>query len=198
MVVLPACLPLVPPLPPPCCPLSTKCPLALPHPALALLLPLLAPRVQVLRLKGVRPYIPDFKLAFEHFCVHTGGRGVIDAIEKQLELREEHVRASRETLYRYGNVSSSSVWCALHSSGPPVSVCIAGLCPRSLVETVIGKQAGTRAGGGDCQVVVVSSASRRCVSAWPRPANLPCLPACLALPLPLLPFLSPQVCAGQH
>ena len=36
---------------------------------------------------------------------------MIDAIEKQLELREEHVRASRETLYRYGNVSSSSVWC---------------------------------------------------------------------------------------
>lgn len=28
---------------------------------------------QVLRLK-VRSYIPDFKLAFEHFCIHTGER----------------------------------------------------------------------------------------------------------------------------
>lgn len=27
---------------------------------------------QALRMKHVRPYIPDFKLAFEHFCIHTG------------------------------------------------------------------------------------------------------------------------------
>ena len=67
--------------------------------------------MQVLRLKGVRPYIPDFKLAFEHFCIHTGGRGVIDAIEKQLELRPANVAPSRETLFRYGNVSSASIWC---------------------------------------------------------------------------------------
>ena len=57
-----------------------------------------------------RSYIPDFKLAFEHFCIHTGGRGVIDAIEKQLELLPDNVAPSRETLYRYGNVSSSSIW----------------------------------------------------------------------------------------
>ena len=35
---------------------------------------------------------------------------MIDAIEKQLELLPEHVGPSRETLYRYGNVSSSSIW----------------------------------------------------------------------------------------
>ena len=60
-----------------------------------------------------KPYIPDFKLAFEHFCIHTGGRGVIDAIEKQLELTTDMVRPSRETLLRYGNVSSSSIWYVL-------------------------------------------------------------------------------------
>ena len=58
-------------------------------------------------------YIPDFKLAFEHFCIHTGGRGVIDAIEKQLELSKEGVTPSRETLYRYGNLSSASIWYVL-------------------------------------------------------------------------------------
>lgn len=67
---------------------------------------------KVLSLK-VRPYIPDFKLAFEHFCIHTGGRGVIDAIEKQLELTPEAIKPSRETLYRYGNLSSASIWYVL-------------------------------------------------------------------------------------
>ncbi len=65
---------------------------------------------QVLGLRKLRPYIPDFKLAFEHFCIHTGGRGVIDAIEKQLELSLANVAPSRETLFRYGNTSSSSIW----------------------------------------------------------------------------------------
>lgn len=43
--------------------------------------------------------------------LRLGGRGVIDAIEKQLELHPEHVGPSRETLFRYGNVSSASIWC---------------------------------------------------------------------------------------
>lgn len=67
---------------------------------------------KILRLK-VRSYIPDFKLAFEHFCIHTGGRGVIDAIEKQLELTPSLVGPSRETLFRYGNLSSASIWYVL-------------------------------------------------------------------------------------
>ena len=67
---------------------------------------------QVLKLRKLRPYIPDFKLAFEHFCIHTGGAGVIEEIEKQLRLRPESVKPSQETLYRYGNTSSSSIWCA--------------------------------------------------------------------------------------
>lgn len=66
--------------------------------------------LQVFKLRKLRPYIPDFKLAFEHFCIHTGGRGVIDAIEKQLELTLGNVAPSREALYRYGNTSSASIW----------------------------------------------------------------------------------------
>ena len=68
--------------------------------------------MQLLGRKKLKPYIPDFKLAFEHFCIHTGGAGVIAEIEKQLRLRPENVQPSKDSLYRWGNVSSSSIWCA--------------------------------------------------------------------------------------
>lgn len=58
----------------------------------------------------MKPYTPDFKMAFEHFCIHAGGRAVIDELEKNLELSAYHTEPSRMALYRFGNTSSSSIW----------------------------------------------------------------------------------------
>lgn len=64
---------------------------------------------KVLKMK-IKPYIPNFKLAFEHFCIHAGGRAVLDELEKNLQLSDWHMEPSRMTLYRFGNTSSSSLW----------------------------------------------------------------------------------------
>ncbi|XP_025611720.3 3-ketoacyl-CoA synthase 11-like [Arachis hypogaea] len=34
----------------------------------------------------VKAYILDFKLAFEHFCIHAGDRAVLDELNKNLQL----------------------------------------------------------------------------------------------------------------
>ncbi|XP_077230449.1 3-ketoacyl-CoA synthase 5-like [Tasmannia lanceolata] len=57
-----------------------------------------------------KPYIPDFKQAFEHFCIHAGGRAVIEELAKNLDLLPKHTEPSQMTLHRFGNTSSSSLW----------------------------------------------------------------------------------------
>ena len=60
--------------------------------------------------KDWKLYKPSFNTSFDHFCIHTGGRGMLDCMEKQLGLSPAHLQPSRETLKRYGNTSSSSIW----------------------------------------------------------------------------------------
>lgn len=60
--------------------------------------------------KKVPAYVPDFKKAFDHFCIHAGGRGVLDGVQKSLSLTDENVKPSRASLYRFSNTSSSSIW----------------------------------------------------------------------------------------
>jgi predicted naringenin-chalcone synthase len=73
-----------------------------------------------IKFSRIDPYIPDFKRGIDHFCIHAGndsliismvsatmltsfnrvgGRGVIDGIEKNLNLTPRHVEASRYALY---------------------------------------------------------------------------------------------------
>ncbi|OAY82923.1 3-ketoacyl-CoA synthase 11-like [Ananas comosus] len=88
--------------------ITTLGPLVLPvSEQLIFLATLIAKKVFKMKIK---PYIPDFKLAFEHFCIHAGGRAVLDELEKNLQLSDWHMEPSRMTLYRFGNTSSSSLW----------------------------------------------------------------------------------------
>jgi 3-ketoacyl-CoA synthase len=68
------------------------------------------PLAQALPVSWTRPYTPDFKKAFDFYCIHTGGRGIIDGLEKEMSLSRQQVEPSRASLYRFGNTSSTSVW----------------------------------------------------------------------------------------
>ena len=37
----------------------------------------------------INVHVPDFKKAVEHFCIHAGGRAVIDGIKENLKLTDK-------------------------------------------------------------------------------------------------------------
>lgn len=44
-----------------------------------------------------------------HWCVHPGGKAILDAIQKQMQLTNEDLQYSKNVLAEYGNMSSSTI-----------------------------------------------------------------------------------------
>ncbi|XP_071692253.1 3-ketoacyl-CoA synthase 13-like [Rutidosis leptorrhynchoides] len=58
----------------------------------------------------MKPVVPDFTMAFEHICVHTGGKAVIEQVARVLKFNDSVTEPARMCLNRFGNTSSSLVF----------------------------------------------------------------------------------------
>lgn len=52
----------------------------------------------------------NLKTGIKHFCIHPGGRAIIDKVGESLGLNSYDLEPSRMALYRFGNTSSGGLW----------------------------------------------------------------------------------------
>uniref|UniRef100_F6GXK7 3-ketoacyl-CoA synthase n=1 Tax=Vitis vinifera TaxID=29760 RepID=F6GXK7_VITVI len=66
--------------------------------------------IRYFHVANIKPYVPNVKRAVDHFFPHVGAKPILDKVARSLRMSEGQMEASRMTLYRFGNTSSSSVW----------------------------------------------------------------------------------------
>ncbi len=92
-----------------------------------------------------------------HWAIHPGGRSILDKVQARLELTDEQLVPARETLRRFGNMSSATVLFVLRHilEQPPLAeggerICSMAFGPGLTVETGLFtklRQAGAPAPG---------------------------------------------------
>ncbi|KAI3793381.1 hypothetical protein L1987_36000 [Smallanthus sonchifolius] len=84
---------------------------------LRVLLPKVLPLWEIIRFAATKSYQTSSKInlrtGIEHFCIHPGGRAVIDEVGSSLGLDEHDLEPARMALHRFGNTSAGGLWYVL-------------------------------------------------------------------------------------